>query len=189
MRRTIATLRLVLLFGLLFGVFGLVVGLPPVDAHASLVASSPTSGQVVGGLFTHVDLVFDEPIMSPDVEVVDPNGELMEVRLVLPVPNHLRIEMVSAVTLNGRYEVTVELISADEDPLFVRLAFDYERGAEPPLPVAGSVIVERSNTSWLRWALVFVLGLGVTAIGVRFVRSWWLLRQITHPRVKLPKQM
>lgn len=182
MRRTVVLLLEALLTGLLFGASGLAIGLSAADAHASLVASSPTDGQVVGGVLSHIDLIFDEPIMVPDVEVVGPDGQVMEVRIVQPVPNQLRVEMLSAVTMNGRYQVMVKLISADEDPLLVKLAFEYELGAEPALPVVGSVVVERSNTGWVRWVLLLGGSLVVSVLAARLVRSGWLLRQTTQRR-------
>lgn len=159
----------------------------PVGAHAGLVASSPRNGQVVGGEITVIDFVFDEAVNEATIRLLGPEGSDLRGSLSQPTSNHLRIELASPLAIEGKYRVSLELVSADTDSLVVTLDFMYEVGADPALPVVGVPVDGSSGLGTttenrqrrIQWIGVSILAVGVSVLGVRVLRSRQKLRQIS----------
>lgn len=151
----------------------------PVGAHASLVASSPASGQVIGGRVEVLDLVFNEAIVEPGVTLVGPDGGEIVTSAVQPVPNHLRVQLLEALSLEGDYALTYRLVSADEDALEVTLRFSYDSDALPPAQIV-SEVVDIGGTGMKRWLLVAGLSIIVVGLALRVALSTKRLRSARH---------
>lgn len=140
----------------------------PVGAHASLVASSPVAGQVIGGEVHAFDLVFNEGVNEPNVILSGPDGQPLGVEVSQPAPNHVRIVLAEALHIEGDYRLDYQLVSADEDPLSLVLEFAYASDGLQLLPVVATPIQEQDR-SLVASAVVAGLVVTVSGLGVRYV--------------------
>jgi copper transport protein len=105
---------------LLVGLFlALVMPPTPANAHAALVTTTPTQGEVIGSSPTEVQLTFNEPvgIIPGKTQVIAPNGKRINEGDPVASNGTLTIAIRKADRPLGTYLVSYRVISADGHPL------------------------------------------------------------------------
>jgi len=140
---------------------GLLLGAAPASAHASLVSTDPTEGQVLATAPDTATFTFDEPVrlQSGGVHVFDATGRELDadakstdLRLVVDLPSGLD---------DGTYVVAWRVISSDGHPVAGALTFSV---GTPSATVATRAAVPQAAPTVVKTALG--LAQALTYLGV-----------------------
>ncbi|MEZ5340592.1 MAG: copper resistance protein CopC [Acidimicrobiales bacterium] len=148
-------------------------------AHGDLIASSPFAGQTVGGDLSVIELVLSEDVQVRDVVLVGPDGDV-PITVRQPAAYVVLIDLDAGPT-EGPYRLDYTLTSlVDSDNTAGFLAFRYEAGAAPALPVVGTTVVlvdtdRRQSVVALVAVVVLVAGAGLV------LAKWRRLRRLEAP--------
>lgn len=159
------TQRLRLMSFVLIVVALLFASVAPVDAHSSLITTSPTPGQTVGGALRSIDLVFDAGVEDVEVTFEAPDGEFLDVGIDQQADNWLQLT-IDTPEIDGQYIVRFSFISEDGDPVESAYAFSYEADAPEAIPVPRSTVAElRTGESFGTFTVITgLLALGVVVL-------------------------
>jgi copper transport protein len=148
-RRLVLAAALALVGSVVGSVAGLILGAGPASAHASLVGSDPTEGQILDAGPPQATFTFDEPVRSQDggVHVFDAGGKELkadsrtsDARLIVELPD----------LSGGTYVIAWRVISSDGHPVAGSLTFSV--GA-PSQIVASKTVVPQASPVNVRAAL------------------------------------
>ncbi|HEX6575899.1 MAG TPA: copper resistance protein CopC [Gemmatimonadaceae bacterium] len=105
-------------------------------AHASLISSTPSNGQVVASSPELIRLVFSEPIVVELSHVMLVSADGRETRLnVTGDPHEVRALVATVSGLNsGGYRVEWHIVSADGHPVMGSIAFSVGAASQSPPP-------------------------------------------------------
>ncbi|TAN09834.1 MAG: copper chaperone PCu(A)C [Burkholderiaceae bacterium] len=102
--------------GLLFAL------LPAAWGHASLIATTPPTGAVLGRAPQSITLTFSEPVGVTVMRLVGPDGKPLTLGPVADVGHQVRIRLPAAKT-HGTYLLSWRIVSADGHPVGGTLAY------------------------------------------------------------------
>ncbi len=158
------------LAGALFVVASLV---SPAAAHSSLITSSPTPGQTVGGELQSIDLVFDAGVEDVEATFEAPGGEFLDIEIDQPAKNWLRLKIATP-EQEGQYIVRFSFLSEDGDPVESAYAFSYEAAAPEAIAIPESTAV--SSTDGDRSPSLGALVNMALAVGVLLLAALLVMR-------------
>lgn len=163
---------------LIVGLFLLVAA--PAGAHSSLITTSPTPGQTVGGELRSIDLVFDAGVEQVEVTFEAPDGEFLEVAIDQEADNWLQLT-IDTPEIDGQYIVRFSFISEDGDPVESAYAFSYEADAPEAIPVPRSTVAEVRTDGELA-PFTFITGLLALGVVVLVILLFVRLRELRLAR-------
>lgn len=132
------------------------------QAHSEVFERAPALGQVVGGTVDHVDISFWNVVSEASIEVVDPNGQPIDVGETQVTTNG-RITTVdfAPLTVEGRYTVNHVETSFDGDVQEGAFSFVFDQAEGGEL----APLVARTNgPNWV--LLAFVSGVILFLAGI-----------------------
>lgn len=146
----------------------------PASAHSSLVTSSPSPGQTVGGELELIDMIFDAGVEDVVASVEAPDGAFLDVDVERPAENWIRIALETPAS-DGQYIVRYEFVSADGDPVESAYAFSYDEAAPEAIPHSQTTAVLVSSDGDRSPSLATLVSIGL-AIGVLLLATLLLIR-------------
>ena len=154
----------------------------PAQAHAALVSSSPSDGDVVTSVPTEVSFTFDESVVSPAfVSVIGPDGSNIADGNAVVDGATVR-QAVRLFPQQGRYSASYRVVSDDGHPVTgtIRFTVDPVHGTDAPTsPAVAACAADGCGDSgtplWQRestWIVVALAGLAaaivlIFALGLR----------------------
>ena len=119
---------------------------PYLGAHSEVFERAPESGQVVTGTVDHVDISFWSEIESGEIELLDPNLELVAVSDTVLAPNGRIVSVdFEPLTVEGRYIVTHSELSFDGDFQEAKYLFYYNASEGESL---ATLIARDTGPNW-----------------------------------------
>ncbi|WP_209721147.1 copper resistance protein CopC [Marmoricola sp. OAE513] len=145
----------------LLALIGAVLTAGPASAHATLIGTDPTEGQVLASAPPSVTFSFDEPVRSSDggVRLFDAAGKELDAD-ASTTDTKLKVELPGALA-DGTYVVAWRVVSSDGHPIAGALTFSI--GA-PSEKVAATTAVPQASPTSVRAALGTAQGL--TYLGI-----------------------
>jgi copper transport protein len=147
----------------------LVAGMSTARAHASLIRSEPVDRAVIAGPLPAVALTFNEPVSPLVFRLLDPAGEVTELKDITTSGAIIRIALPVELS-RGTHLLSWRVISADSHPVGGAVTFSVgQPTAAPAVPPAG-IDASLRAAIWLA-RVVLYLGLFVGVGGV-FYDNW-----------------
>lgn len=124
---------LVILAGVLLGLFGSLLAAAPASAHAALVGSDPGNGTIVPDAPNRVTLTFSESVqlLSDKIRVLSPDGSRADQGEPSVSGTQVTIPLRSGAG-RGTYLVSYRVISADSHPVAGTISFSVGATSTPP---------------------------------------------------------
>jgi copper resistance protein C len=154
---------------------GWVVLLPlPAQAHAALVSSSPSDGDVVAGAPAEVSFTFDEDVVAPAfVSVIAPDGSnVAQGEAVIDGPTVT--QAVRLVPEQGAYSAGYRVVSDDGHPVTGTIHFTVDPKHATSMPTAPVCAddcgpADSGTGLWHRESTWVVVALSALAVGIALV--------------------
>lgn len=130
------------LLAALLGALGVLVSpAAPARAHATLVASDPPQGSVIGYSPVTVTLTFNEPVrvVAGKIQVLAPNGKRIDIEPPTVVDRTVTIPLRVPPRPLGTYLVSYRVISADSHPVSGTVTFSVGAPSSVPSATEGGV--------------------------------------------------
>lgn len=146
---------------LVLALVGSVLLAGPASAHASLIGTDPTEGQVLASAPGKATFTFDEPVRSQSggVHLFDARGE--ELKASSKTSDDRLVVSLSSALADGTYVVAWRVISSDGHPVAGALTFSV---GTPSTTVASRTVLAQTSPAVVRGALGVVQAL--TYLGV-----------------------
>jgi hypothetical protein len=157
--------------GVVLGAAAVALAPLPAQAHAVLVSSSPSDGDVVASVPTEVVLIFDEAVGSPAfVSVIAPDGSNIA-QGGAAVDGATVTQALRLVPEQGAYSMGYRVVSDDGHPVTGTIHFTVDpKNATATLTPAAPVATTAPHTPfWHRESTWVVIALGALALGVVLV--------------------
>lgn len=120
--------------------------------------------QTVGGTIERLDLLFNDGVEQATMTLEGPGGIEIEGTVEQLDDNWLRYS-IEPLTVEGRYVLAYDFISADTDPVSAAYAFTYEASAHEPIPITSSELNLPAEGPGIVFWVVSLVALSALAIG------------------------
>ena len=138
-------------------------------AHASLIRSEPADRAVVAGMPGTVTLTFNEPVSPLVFRLLDPSGEVTELKDITAKGATIVVALPVAVP-RGTHLLSWRVISADSHPVGGALTFSVGQPSATRTPLSTDTDAPLRAAIWLA-RVVLYLGIFV-GVGGTFYAGW-----------------
>lgn len=150
--------------------FAVLAGVRPAQAHASLIGSEPADRAVVAQPPRSLTLTFNEPVSPLALRLVQPNGEIVELKDAQANGARLAVGLPGGLA-RGTHLLSWRVVSADGHPVGGALTFSIGEPSATPTALQMNSDIRLRGSIWLA-RLVLYLGLFVGVGGVLY--SPWI---------------